>query len=135
MTILVSHQAVPSTLYNKIAPMAEAINDFLLEDIRTEWINTTSNAQPRNPLWIDKQKTQQIRHLTAEANHAIHMMHAKNIAETNTLIYATAKVTTRHTPTQKNSQNKHSEFHTTMEKKARKQNHKTEKRHQQNGEW
>jgi len=33
----------------------------------------------------------------------------------------------------KNNQNKHSEFHTTMEK-ARKQNQETEKRHQQNRE-
>jgi len=50
--------------------------------------------EPRNPLWIDKQKMQQIRHLTAEANHAIHVINSKDITETNALIYATAKVIT-----------------------------------------
>jgi len=49
--------------------------------------------------------------LTAEANHAVHMIHTKNITETNALIYATAKVITRHTSTQKtvrtNTQNPH----------------------------
>jgi len=35
-------------------------NDSLLEEMWTEWINTTSNAQERNPLWIDKRKMQQI---------------------------------------------------------------------------
>jgi len=42
-----------------------------------------------------------IGHLTAEADHAIHMIHTKNITETNVLIYATAKVITRHTSTKK----------------------------------
>ena len=58
------------------------------EKIQAEWINTTSNAQPRNPLWVDKQEMQQIKHLTAEANHLIHMIHTKNITETNAHIYA-----------------------------------------------
>jgi len=60
---------------------------------------------------------QQIRHLTAEDNHAIHMMHTKNITENNALIYVRVKVITRYTSTQKRSE-QNSEFHTTMEKKA-----------------
>jgi len=58
-------------------PADATINDSLLEEIRTEWINTTLNAQKRNTLWIDKWKMQQIRHLTAESNHAIHVIHTK----------------------------------------------------------
>jgi len=79
---------------------------------------------------------QQVRHLTAEADHAIYAIHTKDITETNALIYSmtAVKVIARHISTQKNSQNKHSEFHTTMEK-ARKPRNKIKKWEKTSAEW
>ena len=118
-------QVQPVTIHAKHKLTQQStINDSLLEEIRTEWINTTSNAQVRDPLWIDKWKMQLIRHLTAEANHAIHIIHTMNITGTNPLIYATAKVITRHTSTQKtvrtNTQNSTPPWRRRLENKIKK---------------
>ena len=101
-------------------------------------VSTQPRSQNQETHWIDRWTMQQVRHLTAEADHAIYAIHTKDITETNALIYSmtAAKVIARHISTQKtvrtNTQNSIPPWRRLENRETKSRN---EKRHQQNGEW
>jgi len=52
MTILVSHQAVPPTVYNKIAPMVTGVTEIITTLSRT--ILSTKPLQKARACWLRK---------------------------------------------------------------------------------